>query len=245
MAKADDDDTAQPSGRQKPLAEWVAELGAGPVGWGRAADELIAGRYRSWWFNHVTGEWNQIVQQYWLSPDPSDHRMAGLSVHERAWLRMNDATLGWEGRYAVYVEATPTSPGAAQREGTASAVFGGVETTASVSATMADAAGKPGEVQPPKNPGGRPDIDLDFLARQMERLLTEMQGMREEMGSIYAELNSMRAEMANMRDDMRSMRDEIRALSTTVLRMDGSVQSMAQELGAISGLLAEQSPSPS
>ena len=26
------------------------------------------------------------------------------------------------------------------------------------------------------------DIDLDFLARQMERLLTEMQGMREEMG---------------------------------------------------------------
>ena len=35
------------------------------------------------------------------------------------------------------------------------------------------------------------DIDLDFLARQMERLLTEMQGMREEMGSIYAELNSM------------------------------------------------------
>ena len=45
--------------------------------------------------------------------------------------------------------------------------------------------------------------------------------------------------MANMRDDMRSMRDEIRALSTTVLRMDGSVQSMAQELGAISGLLSE------
>ena len=81
------------------------------------------------------------------------------------------------------------------------------------------------------------DIDLDFLARQMERLLTEMQGMREEMGSIYAELNSMRAEMANMRD-------EIRALSTTVLRMDGSAQSMAQELGAISGLLTEQSPAP-
>jgi hypothetical protein len=57
------------------------------------------------------------------------------------------------------------------------------------------------------------------------------------MGSVYAELNSMRAEMANMRD-------EIRALSTTVLRMDGSVQAMAQELGAISGLLAEQSPPP-
>jgi hypothetical protein len=33
-------------------------------------------------------------------------------------------------------------------------------------------------------------------------------------------------------------------LSTTVLRMDGSVQVMAQELGAISGLLAEQSPAP-
>ena len=46
----------------------------------------------------------------------------------------------------------------------------------------------------------------------------------------------------NMRDDMRSLRDEIRTLSTTVLRMDGSVQSMAQELGAIYGLLAEQSP---
>jgi hypothetical protein len=61
------------------------------------------------------------------------------------------------------------------------------------------------------------DIDL---ARQMERVLTKMQGMREEMGSIYAELNSMRAEMANMRD-------EIRALSTTVLRVDGSVQSSA------------------
>ena len=74
------------------------------------------------------------------------------------------------------------------------------------------------------------DIDLDFLARQMERPLTEMQDMREEIGSLYAELNSMR--------------DEIRALSTTVLRMDGSVQSMAQELGAISGLLAEQSPAP-
>ena len=45
-----------------------------------------------------------------------------------------------------------------------------------------------------------------------------------------------------MRDDMRSMRDEIRALSTAVLRMDGSVQFMAQELAAISGLLAEESP---
>ena len=54
------------------------------------------------------------------------------------------------------------------------------------------------------------DIDLDFLARQMARLLTEMQGMRVVMGSIYAELNSVRAEMANMRDDVRSMRDEIR-----------------------------------
>jgi hypothetical protein len=73
-----------------------------------------------------------------------------------------------------------------------------------------------------------PDIDPDLLARQMARLLTEMQGMREEIGSLYAELNSMR--------------DEIRALSTTVLRMDGSVQSMTQELGAISGWLAEQSP---
>ena len=78
----------------------------------------------------------------------------------------------------------------------------------------------------------------------MERLLTEMQGMREELGSIYAELNSMRAEMANMCDDMRSKRDEIRALSKIVLRMDGSLQSMAQELGAISGLLGEQSPAP-
>jgi len=48
-------ETPQPSGRQKPLAEWIAELGEGPVSWGRAADELIAGRYRSWWFNHVTG----------------------------------------------------------------------------------------------------------------------------------------------------------------------------------------------
>ena len=66
-------ETPQPRGRQKPLAEWIAELGGGPVSGGRAADELIAGRYRSWWFNHVTGEWNQIVQQYWLSPDPSDH----------------------------------------------------------------------------------------------------------------------------------------------------------------------------
>ena len=27
------------------------------------------------------------------------------------------------------------------------------------------------------------DIDLDFLARQMERLLTEMHGMREERGA--------------------------------------------------------------
>ena len=47
-----------------------------------------------------------------------------------------------------------------------------------------------------------------------------------------------------MRVEKANMRDEIRALSTTVLRMDGSVQSMAQELGAISGLLAEQSPAP-
>jgi hypothetical protein len=66
----------------------------------------------------------------------------------------------------------------------------------------------------------------------------------DEAHTVYAELNSMRTEMANMRDNMRSMRDEIRALSTTVLRMDGSVQSMARELGAISGLLAEQSPPP-
>ena len=48
----------------------------------------------------------------------------------------------------------------------------------------------------------------------------------------------MRSELANMRDDMRSMRDEIRALSTKVLRMDGSVQSMVQELGAVERKLA-------
>jgi hypothetical protein len=56
------------------------------------------------------------------------------------------------------------------------------------------------------------DVDLDHLARQMERLLTEI-------GSV---------------------RDEVRALSATVLRLDSSVQAMAQELGAISGFLSEQ-----
>ena len=50
--------------------------------------------------------------------------------------------------------------------------------------------------------------------------------------------------MLNQRAEMANMRDEIRALSATVLRMDGSVQSMAQELGTISGLLGAQSPAP-
>jgi hypothetical protein len=56
------------------------------------------------------------------------------------------------------------------------------------------------------------DVDLDHLARQMERLLTEI-------GSV---------------------RNEVRALSATVLRLDSSVQAMALELGAISGFLSEQ-----
>jgi hypothetical protein len=78
------------------------------------------------------------------------------------------------------------------------------------------------------------DIDLTVLARQMERLLTGMQGMRGNGEHIRRAKQHAR----------RNGRDEIRALSTTVLRMDGSVQSMAQELGAISGLLSEQSPPP-
>jgi hypothetical protein len=57
-------------------------------------------------------------------------------------------------------------------------------------------------------------VDLNFLARQMDRLLTEMQ----------------------------SVRDDMRVLSAQVMRLDSSAQAMAQELGAISGLLAEQSP---
>jgi hypothetical protein len=66
-------------------------------------------------------------------------------------------------------------------------------------------------------------VDLNSMARQIELILTEMRGMR---------------------DEMNSMRDEMRALSTMMLRMDGLVQAMTQELGAISGLLAEQSPAP-
>jgi hypothetical protein len=87
---------------------------------------------------------------------------------------MNDATLGWDGRYAVYVEATPPSPGTAQMEGTASVVFGGVETMASISATTADAAGEPGEVQPPENPGGSPAVyDWFGLAAFMIRYVVD------------------------------------------------------------------------
>jgi hypothetical protein len=49
------------------------------------------------------------------------------------------------------------------------------------------------------------DIDLNFLARQNERILTEMG----------------------------SLRDEMRVLSAMVLRVDSSVQAMTQELHAI------------
>jgi hypothetical protein len=60
------------------------------------------------------------------------------------------------------------------------------------------------------------EIDLDHLARQQERIL--------------AEIGRIRAEM--------------RGLHAALLRLDSSVQAMVQELGAISGLLAERSPPP-
>ena len=53
------------------------------------------------------------------------------------------------------------------------------------------------------------DNDRDFLARQIERILTELH----------------------------SMRDEIRALSALMLRLDSSAKAVTQEMHAISGLL--------
>ena len=60
------------------------------------------------------------------------------------------------------------------------------------------------------------DNDRDFLARQIERILTELHSMRDEMGG---------------------MRDEIRALSALMLRLDSSAKAVTQEMHAISGLL--------
>jgi hypothetical protein len=60
------------------------------------------------------------------------------------------------------------------------------------------------------------DVDLDFVAHQNERILTEMHSMCDEMGG---------------------MRDEIRALSALMLRLDSSAKAMTQEMHAISGLL--------
>jgi hypothetical protein len=48
------------------------------------------------------------------------------------------------------------------------------------------------------------DVDLDFVAHQNERILTEMHSMRDEMGG---------------------MRDEIRALSALMFRLDSSAKS--------------------
>ena len=60
------------------------------------------------------------------------------------------------------------------------------------------------------------DVDLDFVAHQNERILTEMHNVRDEMGG---------------------MRDEIRTLSALMLRLDSSAKAMTQEMHAISGLL--------
>ena len=66
------------------------------------------------------------------------------------------------------------------------------------------------------NLGIMTDVDLDFVAHQNERILTEMHNMRDEMGG---------------------MRDEIRALSALMLRLDSSAKAITQEMHAISGLL--------
>jgi hypothetical protein len=60
------------------------------------------------------------------------------------------------------------------------------------------------------------DVDPDFLACQIERILIELHSMRDEMGG---------------------MRDEIRALSALMLRLDSSAKAVTQEMHAISGLL--------
>ena len=60
------------------------------------------------------------------------------------------------------------------------------------------------------------DVDRDFLARQIDRILTELHSMR---------------------DEMDGMRDEIRALSALMLRLDSSAKAVTQEMHAISGLL--------
>ena len=61
------------------------------------------------------------------------------------------------------------------------------------------------------------DVDPDFLAHQIERILL--------------------IELHSMRDEMGGMRDEIRALSALMLRLDSSAKAVTQEMHAISGLL--------
>jgi uncharacterized protein (DUF3084 family) len=68
-------------------------------------------------------------------------------------------------------------------------------------------------------------ITLEYLARQQQRLLDEMRSFREDYGVVRDDYGSVREELGSLRSD-------IEVLTAIVMRLDGTMTRVLQELRA-------------
>ncbi|MCB9943020.1 MAG: hypothetical protein H6851_07650 [Geminicoccaceae bacterium] len=89
-------------------------------------------------------------------------------------------------------------------------------------------------------------VDLNFIARQLERVLTEQAAMRTEQAIFREDMASMRNEQASLRTEMASMREQIARLDSKLdltrqsieLRIDAVRLELIEEISTISRMEA-------
>jgi chromosome segregation ATPase len=69
-------------------------------------------------------------------------------------------------------------------------------------------------------------ISLELLARQQRRILEEIRSFREEYGPLRDDYGSVREQLGSLRDDMP-------VLTAIVMRLDGTMTRLLQELRAM------------
>ena len=73
-------------------------------------------------------------------------------------------------------------------------------------------------------------VDLNFIARQLERVLTEQAAMRTEQAIFREDMASMRNEQASLRTEMTSMRTEMASMREQIARLDSKLDLTRQSI---------------
>lgn len=68
-----------------------------------------------------------------------------------------------------------------------------------------------------------PEIDLNFIARQLANILTEQRAIREEIRGVQVALRSVRDETSILRNELGLLREETRITSVTVRRLNDTI----------------------